>query len=107
MVLHVHKDSCGKISVSSESIPLYEGSQITDSEAVVALLSVASKHRLNYACILQLVTLLLPKPNGLSISLHQSLGKFVNFSKETTIHKFCGNCSTSIEDDKKCQPAAL
>ena len=92
-------------------VPLFEGSQVAEDEALVALLSLASRHRLTYACmedILRFVSSLLPMPNGLTISLYRLLGRFVNFSKETNVHKFCGNCSAVLQDGSKCtRPACL
>ena len=97
------------LSDQLDSTPLYEGSQITAGEAIIALLSLASKHKLTYTCIndvLRLMSLLLPMPNGLTISVHQLLGKFVNFKKETIVHKFCGNCSVPLQDGIKCTKVA-
>lgn len=87
-------------------VPLFEGSQVAEQEAIVALLSLAGRHRLTYTCIedmLQLVSSLLPVPNGFNISLPRLLGRFVNFSAETIVRKFCGNCSTPLlEGEIKC-----
>ena len=50
-------------------VPLFEGSQVAEQEAIVALLSLPGGHRLTYTCIkdmLQLVSSLLPVPNGVS-----------------------------------------
>ena len=90
-------------------VPLFEGSQVAEEEAVVALLSLVSRHRLTYSCledILQLVSSLLPMPNGLVISLHKLIGRFVNFSTETIMHKFCGNCSAAQHHGSKCTKSA-
>jgi hypothetical protein len=48
--------------------------------------------------MLQLVSSLLPMPNGFNISLHRLLGRFVNFSAETIVRKFCGNCSAPLNE---------
>lgn len=87
-------------------VPLFDGSDVAEDEAVVALLSLASRHRLTYACIediLHFVSSLLPMPNGLTISLHRLIGKSVNFSKETTVHKFCG---AVLHNGAKCTKSA-
>lgn len=86
-------------------VALYEGSQIAEEDAIVALLSLAGRHRLTYACIgdiLQLTSSLLPMPNGFNVSLHRLLGRFAKFSSETLTHKFCGNCSVPLYDRSKC-----
>ena len=87
-------------------VPFFEGSQVAEQEAIVALLSLAGRHRLTYTCIedmLQLVSSLLPMPNGFNISLHRMLGRFVDFTTETIVRKFYGNCSTPLlEGAIKC-----
>ena len=91
--------------VRTSRVALFEGSQVAEQEAIVALLSLSGRHRLTYACIediLQLASSLLPVPNGFNISLHQLLGRFVDFSRETIVRKFCGNCSAPLLGGVKC-----
>ena len=79
-------------------VQLFERSQVAEDEA---LLSLAGRHRLTHACIehiLRFVSSLLPMPNGLTISLYRLL-RFVNFSKETIVHNFCGNCVAILKMD--------
>ena len=86
-------------SEQSSRVALFEGSNVADDDAIVALLSLAGRHRLTYACIgdiLQLTSSLLPMPNGFNVSLHRLLGRFVKFSTETVTRKFCGNCSAPL-----------
>ena len=92
-------------SHESSSVKLFRGSLVTEEDAIVALMSLACRHRLTYACIgdvLKLVSSLLPVPNGLSVSLHTLLGRFVNFTTETVVRKFCGNCLVSLHDILRC-----
>ena len=97
--------------MQSSRVALFEGSQVAEQEAIVALFSLACRHKLTCTCIgdiLQLVSSLLPVPNGFNISLHRLLGRFVNFSTETIVRKFCGNCSAPLLEGAKCtEPKCL
>lgn len=86
-------------------MPLFPGGEITEVAAFVSVLSLAHKHKLTYACLtdmLELISLMLPTPNGLCMTAQQLINKFVDFKREAIVHKCCGFCARLLAESSQC-----
>ena len=85
--------------------PLYVGASVTEQQATIGLLLVASKHRLTDACISDLTEFLaqlLPKPNVFATNSRELQRKYVQFEDETIKHQCCGHCMALLPVSGTC-----
>lgn len=95
------------INTNSEVQSLYSGSNITNQDFSVALLSLSHKHSLTNSCVVDILNLFLQVlptslPNQLPKSYHVLMKEFVDYSRSVIVHRCCGYCSRLLSLNSIC-----
>lgn len=83
-------------SEQSQHTKNVSGSELSNKDCSVILLSIMNKHSLTYAAmddILKLFSNSLPTSNFFPKTLHLLMKDYVDYEKDTIIHRCCGYCS--------------